>query len=270
MTFLAKNFFEYFLIWKKTLKKTLGSKMSGRRFTRLSHQVLSDASGNVPVETRRSSRKSAPIVEDVPKTVLKRSAKEAKPVSTIKRGRKSAPAAESAGKTSIINSTIDSNAIDKVQPQKRGRKSVAMVADVQQMANQKQSDERKTISPKKRDRRSATVVNGQHVTNGEQSVEMIADSKEQISPNQAMKRGPKIARSASTTQNIENKTLTQATPSIQRETELQAIIMRKYFHISERLRINTSAKCLRNLINCSKTHNKNVSFRMKFFMKNSK
>lgn len=251
-------------------KKTLVFKMSGRqnRLTRrsLEVQVLSDVSANVPAETRRSKRKTVHIVEDVQKTVLKRSAEEAKPASPKKRGRKSS-AVGSATKTTITNSAINyNNASDNVQktePQKRSRKIAAPVADAQQMANQKEANEGKTILPK-RGRKKATVVNDQHGTNGEQSIEMIADSKDLISPNQAKKRAPKNAR-ASITQNSENKIIAQASSSIDKEDELQEIIMRKYFHISERLRINTTAKCLRNLINCSKTHTKNVSFRIKLF-----
>lgn len=271
-------------------KKTIGSKMNGRQNrlaaknatnmikeqttsvkTRRSQQVqvLSDVSGNVPAETRKSRRKSSLIVDDVQETASKRPAEEAQPTSPKKRDRKSAPTGESARKTSMTNSAIKNNACDKVQttqPQKRGQKSAAIVADVHQMTNPKQSDERKTITPKKRGRKSGVAVK-----NEEQSVGVMADSKEQISPNQPKKRGPKSAR-ASTTQNIRNKSLARATSSIDKEDQLQEIIMKKYFHISERLRINTSAKCLRDLINCSKTHTKDVSFRRKVFfsIKNSK
>lgn len=244
------------------------------RVTRRSQQVqvLSDVSGNVPAETRTSRRKTVHIVEDVQKTVPKRPAEELKPDSSEKRGRKSDPAGASGRKTSITNAAINNNTCDKLQttqPQKQSRKSAAMIASVQQMANRKQSDERKTISPKKRERKSATAVNGRHITNGEQSVEMIADSKEQVTPSQVKKRGSKSA-SAPTTQNIDNESLEQSTSFNDKEDELKEIIVRKYFHISERLRIKTSAKCLRNLINCSKTHKKNVSFRMDLFSMYSK
>lgn len=203
----------------------------------LQAQVLGDVRGNVPAEKGRGRRKSAPIAEDEQKMVSKRPAEETKTASPKKRNRKSAQAVESAQKTTT---------------QMRGRKSAAMTNDVQPIANQKTSDERKSVSPKKRSRKSATVVNGQEVA-------MTADIQEQITPNPPKKPSPKSAR-AKTTQQIKNQSPAKATSSTDKEIELQEIIMRKYFHISERLRIDTSAKCLGNLVNCAKTHTKDVSF----------